>query len=178
MPILIPIIVAAIGGLAGIISTAIDNDARKYETDARKYETDAITLRLKLVIRFIAVGLIIASIGTGGVFLVKKLFFSKPSTVTEIVAVVEAVPEVVSEPEATEQELQTETTSESEPVAKTGFFHKLGEFFAGIGRAIKWFFITIGNAIKTFFVNVGAFFAGIFGKLISFVKGLFSKSGG
>ncbi|MDR3326557.1 MAG: hypothetical protein LBT04_00215 [Prevotellaceae bacterium] len=159
-----------------MIEGMIDSHRQKKAARARAERARA---RRATAVRVIVAVLIIAGVGTGGVFLVKMLFFSKPSAVTEIATIVETAPDVVPVTETPEQKTQTTVTaSESEPVAKTGFFHKVGEFFAGIGRAIKWFFIMVWNAIKTFFINVGAFFAGIFGKLISFVKGIFRKNGG
>jgi hypothetical protein len=124
-----------------LIAGKIEESQRRAE---HKRRMEAIKAFRKNVIMVMVVVLVIAGIGTGGSFLLKKLFFSTPNTVAENAAIVEAAPDLVPETKTAEQETQTTVTaSEPGPEEKSGFFQKVGGFFAGIGRAIKGFFIGV-----------------------------------
>jgi hypothetical protein len=166
-------IVEGIGVLGSLIASAIaSSNSKSADESVARIQAAGSTARLRMVLNFITAVLIIGGIGTGGFFLVNKLFFNKPNTASEAVAVAGAAPEALTETETPERETNT-VLQETQP-AKKGFFIRTGEFFTGIGGAIKWFFTVVWNAIKTFFIFIGTAIAGFFAFLWRLIKEFFT----
>lgn len=122
----IPIIIALIGAGSSILTTILSRQSDGSKV-VRIMEAGRTT-RLGMVLTFIVVFLIIGGIGTGGFFLVKNLFFNKPTTVSESVVVVETIPEVA---------LET-VTPEPNTQIKAGFG-------TGLVDGLLWPFKAVGN---------------------------------
>jgi hypothetical protein len=110
-----------------------------------------------MVLIFIAAVIIIGGIGTGGFFLVKKVFLNRQNSVSQSATVenstnvVETERVIVERIEPVVNSIQETKPPEIETVVKKGFFQSIGRFFKSIGRFFKGVFQSIGGFFKGIF---------------------------